>query len=58
VRERETGTLEQLIVTPLTRTEIMLGKIAPYVLVGIVQLTAVLSLGHCCSTCRSAAACR
>src|SRR5262249_5643938 len=31
VREREQGTLEQLIVTPLTRTEIMLGKIAPYV---------------------------
>ncbi len=46
VRERETGTLEQLIVTPLTRTEIMLGKIAPYVLVGLVQLTAVLLVGH------------
>ena len=45
-RERETGTLEQLIVTPLTRTEIMLGKIAPYVLVGLVQLTAVLLVGH------------
>jgi len=46
VRERETGTLEQLIVTPLTRTEIMLGKIGPYVLVGLVQLTAVLIVGH------------
>ena len=45
VREREHGTLEQLIVTPLTRTEIMLGKIAPYVLVGIVQLSAVLLVG-------------
>ena len=45
VREREHGTLEQLIVTPLTRTEIMLGKIAPYVLVGFVQLTAVLLVG-------------
>jgi ABC-2 type transport system permease protein len=42
VREPETGTLEQLIVTPLTRSEIMIGKIAPYVLVGLVQLTAVL----------------
>jgi ABC-2 type transport system permease protein len=41
VRERETGTLEQLIVTPLTRTEIMLGKIGPYVLVGLVQMTAM-----------------
>lgn len=46
VRERETGTLEQLIVTPLTRSEIMLGKIAPYVLVGYVQMSAVLLIGH------------
>ncbi len=45
VREREHGTLEQLIVTPLTRTEIMLGKITPYILVGFVQLTAVLLVG-------------
>ncbi len=45
VREREAGTLEQLIVTPLTRTEIMLGKIAPYIIVGYVQMTAVLVLG-------------
>jgi ABC-2 type transport system permease protein len=45
VREREHGTLEQLIVTPLTRTEIMLGKIAPYLGVGLVQLTAVLVVG-------------
>ena len=46
VRERETGTLEQLIVTPLARWEIMLGKIAPYVLVGYVQMTTVLIAGH------------
>lgn len=45
VRERETGTLEQLIVTPLTRSEIMLGKITPYVLVGLVQMTTVLIAG-------------
>lgn len=45
VRERERGTLEQLIVTPLTRTEIMIGKIAPYVLVGYVQITVVLVAG-------------
>ena len=45
VREREHGTLEQLIVTPLTRTEIMLGKITPYIFVGFVQLTAVLLVG-------------
>ena len=46
VREREFGTLEQLIVTPLTRSELMLGKIAPYVLVGMTQITAVLVVGR------------
>lgn len=46
VRERETGTLEQLIVTPLARSEIMLGKIAPYVLVGYIQMTTILVAGH------------
>jgi ABC-2 type transport system permease protein len=46
VRERERGTLEQLIVTPITRTELMLGKIAPYVGVGLIQMTAVLVLGR------------
>jgi len=46
VREREHGTLQQLIVTPLTPGEIMIGKIAPYLLVGLVQLTAVLVVGH------------
>jgi ABC-2 type transport system permease protein len=46
VRERERGTLEQLIVTPLTKTELMLGKITPYVGVGLAQMTAVLLLGR------------
>src|SRR5436189_563427 len=46
VRERERGTLEQLIVTPITKTELMLGKIAPYVGVGLIQITAVLALGR------------
>jgi len=46
VRERERGTLEQLIVTPITNTELMLGKIAPYVGVGLVQMTTVLLLGR------------
>jgi ABC-2 type transport system permease protein len=45
VREREHGTLEQLIVTPLQRVEIMLGKLAPYVFVGFFQITAVLLIG-------------
>ncbi len=46
VRERETGTLEQLIVTPLAKWEIMLGKIVPYVFVGYIQMTTVLVAGH------------
>ena len=46
VRERERGTLEQLIVTPITKTELMLGKIAPYIGVGLFQMTAVLILGR------------
>jgi ABC-2 type transport system permease protein len=46
VRERERGTLEQLIVTPITKTELMLGKIAPYVGVGLVQMTVVLLVGR------------
>src|SRR5690606_20614594 len=46
VRERERGTLEQLVVTPITRTALMLGKIVPFVLVGYVQMTVVLLLGR------------
>ena len=45
VRERERGTLEQLIVTPISRTSLMLGKLVPFVLVGYVQMTVVLLLG-------------
>ncbi len=45
VRERERGTLEQLIVTPLSKTSLMLGKVLPFVVVGYVQMTVVLVLG-------------
>ena len=44
VRERERGTLEQLQVTPATRTEIILGKILPFTLIGYVQLTMTILL--------------
>jgi len=46
VREREHGTLEQLIVTPIDKTSLMLGKIVPFVLVGYVQMTVILLLGR------------
>lgn len=36
-REREHGTLEQLLATPITRTELLLGKIGPYVISGLVN---------------------
>ncbi|MDR3564323.1 MAG: ABC transporter permease [Negativicutes bacterium] len=45
VRERERGTLEQLIVTPMKTRELMLGKIIPYVFVGYVQVTVALLIG-------------
>jgi ABC-2 type transport system permease protein len=45
VRERERGTLEQLIVTPLKSYELMLGKIIPYIFVGYVQITLALAVG-------------
>jgi ABC-2 type transport system permease protein len=44
VRERERGTLEQLQVTPVTRTQLIIGKIIPFVLIGFVQLTITLLL--------------
>jgi ABC-2 type transport system permease protein len=45
VKERETGTLEQLVVTPVSKSALMLGKIVPFVAIGYVQLTNVLVLG-------------
>ena len=44
VRERERGTLEQLSVTPVSRSAIILGKLIPYALVGVVQTVGVLLL--------------
>ena len=44
VREREQGTMEQLIVTPIRTWELTLGKMIPYMLVGIVNLFALLWL--------------
>jgi len=46
VRERERGTLEQLIVTPISKTSLMMGKILPFLLVGYVQITVILILGR------------
>ncbi|MBP9675334.1 MAG: ABC transporter permease [Anaerolineaceae bacterium] len=45
VREREQGTMEQLIVTPIKAWELMLGKIIPYLVVSIFNLFVLLWLG-------------
>ena len=44
-RERERGTLEQLIVSPVKKLELVLGKIAPYIVIGYVQMTLILAVG-------------
>lgn len=44
VRERELGTLEQLFVTPVGRTGLLLGKLLPYALVGFIALMTVLAV--------------
>ena len=45
VRERETGTLEQLAVMPLRPSSIILGKIVPYFMVAVVDMAVVTMLG-------------
>jgi ABC-2 type transport system permease protein len=45
VRERERGNLELLITTPVRPLELMVGKIAPYVLIGYLQVSLILALG-------------
>ncbi len=42
VREREKGTLEQLLVTPIHPLGLMLGKLAPYLVIGIVEMGVIL----------------
>jgi len=46
VRERERGNLEFLITTPVGTLELMLGKLIPYVLIGLLQVSIVLIVGH------------
>jgi ABC-2 type transport system permease protein len=45
VRERERGNMELLITTPVSRTELMIGKVLPYAVIGLIQTTVVLLLG-------------
>lgn len=44
-RETERGTMENLLAMPISPVEIMLGKIAPYVLIGFLQATLIIGAG-------------
>lgn len=46
VRERERGTLEQLIVSPVKSVELVVGKIVPYIAIGYLQVTLILVAGR------------
>jgi ABC-2 type transport system permease protein len=45
VRERERGNLELLINTPVSSVELMVGKVLPYILIGMIQLALILIVG-------------
>jgi ABC-2 type transport system permease protein len=46
VREKEAGTLEQLIVTPVTRLGFVMGKVGPYALIAFVDFNLIVGVGH------------
>lgn len=46
VRERETGTMEQLIVTPIRPYQLIVGKLLPFVLIGLVDATFVITMAR------------
>lgn len=46
VRERERGTIEQLIVTPIRSWELVVGKLLPYALLAFANTLEVLTIGH------------
>lgn len=45
-RERERGTMENLLATPVRPIEVMVGKIVPYILVGYIQVSLILAVAH------------
>lgn len=46
VREKERGTMEQIVVSPIRPTELIIGKMIPYVLISLVSAHLVLLLGN------------
>jgi len=45
-RERERGTMENLLATPVRPIEVMSGKIVPYIVIGLIQATIILVAAH------------
>jgi ABC-2 type transport system permease protein len=45
VREREMGTIEQILVTPIRPIELMIGKIVPYVIIAMLNMLTVIAIG-------------
>lgn len=45
VREREVGTLEQVMVTPISRVEFILGKTVPFFLIAVAQMVLIMLIG-------------
>ncbi|MDT9091671.1 ABC transporter permease, partial [Escherichia coli] len=45
-REYERGTMESLLATPVRPIEVMIGKLAPYVVVGLLQTAVILTLAR------------
>lgn len=45
-REREMGTIEQLVVSPLRPVELIAGKTVPYVLIGLLDVAVIMTVGH------------
>lgn len=46
VREKEEGTLEQLLISPLRPIELIVGKIVPYICVGYIQMIIAICVGY------------
>ncbi|MGH8103676.1 MAG: ABC transporter permease [bacterium] len=45
VKEKESGTLEQILVTPMRASEFLVGKLIPYIAIGFINVTLVLAVG-------------
>jgi len=46
VKEKERGTIEQILVSPIRPTELMLGKIVPYVIIAFIDLVIIVTAGY------------